>query len=661
MMRPDRFTSILPPLALALIAVPAAAQWSPSGFRLCQGGCFGQGPQVIADGAGGAFAAWAGFSQTNDSDVYLQRVTASGLIAPGWPPEGLAVTFVTDSQGLTDLAPDGQGGALIVWHDFRNSGTGGSSQDIYAQRILPDGSIAPGWPVNGAPVTRGPGYQSFPLIAPDGAGGAYIAWWDQRDYPNTDVYAQHLTAGGTVVAGWPENGLPVCTDPAGQFPWGLVPDDSEGVVVVWADARNGGAATYAQHLRLDGTIAPDWVENGLLVVAQFTRGGAVADHAGGFYAGAATLDPVYYDDAEYLVQRFSFAGTRASGWPEGGLRVCAAPGVRVGLKMVEDGLSGALLTWQDERAVFGGGEIYTTRVLPEGALAPGWMVDGTRVSDAAGPGFEFDPDIAPDGAGGAYLVWQREGGGERPSFVQHLTARGAVALGWPAYGVRLAPSNSQYDSRIGSDEQGGAIATWDEQQSREGVWAQRFVMDGVVAAQVSLVSVAAEPDRVLLVWHVADALSFRATVERRSEVADWRPLGEASSDGTGRIEYLDRDLAAGERYAYRLAYLEDGEERQTTETWVDVPRALALALEGLRPNPAVREITVAFTLPSAAPATLELLDLAGRRVRGREVGSLGAGRHALRLDEGPQPAPGVYWLRLTQDGRTLTTRGVVVR
>jgi hypothetical protein len=220
---------------------------------------------------------------------------------------------------------------------------------------------------------------------------------------------------------------------------------------------------------------------------------------------------------------------------------------------------------------------------------------------------------------------------------------------------------SQFDPRITSDGQGGAIVAWDEQQSRSGVWAQRFVMDGVVSVLVSLVSAEAAPDRVVIAWHVADALSFRGTVERRSQGSDWRPLAEVRADGAGRIEYQDRAVGAGERYGYRLAYLEDGAERHTAETWVDVPRALALALEGMRPNPAVRELTVSFTLPHEAPATLELLDLAGRRVSQRQVGSLGPGRHALRLEEGPQLAPGVYWLRLTQGARTLTARGVVVR
>jgi hypothetical protein len=103
--------------------------------------------------------------------VYLQRVTGSGTIAAGWPLEGLAVCALPAYQSPTAIASDGLGGALVVWHDFRNAGSGGTGQDVYAQRILPDGTIAPGWAPGGMPVSRAPDYQNLPVVVADGAGG----------------------------------------------------------------------------------------------------------------------------------------------------------------------------------------------------------------------------------------------------------------------------------------------------------------------------------------------------------------------------------------------------------------------------------------------------------------------------------------------------------
>ena len=89
--------------------------------------------------------------------------------------------------------------------------------------------------------------------------------------------------------------------------------------------------------------------------------------------------------------------------------------------------------------------------------------------------------------------------------------------------------------------------------------------------------------------------------------------------------------------------------------------AFVFALVGVRPNPSRGEgLSVAFTLPAAAPARLEVLDVSGRRVVAREVGSLGPGRHTLDLAEGRRLAPGLYLVRLTQGANARVRRVAVI-
>jgi hypothetical protein len=178
------------------------------------------------------------------------------------------------------------------------------------------------------------------------------------------------------------------------------------------------------------------------------------------------------------------------------------------------------------------------------------------------------------------------------------------------------------------------------------------------AIEVSLASATAEGRHVVLDWYAAAGAGLQATAYRRTEHSEWEALGSVSTDGTGHLRYEDQAISPGERYAYRLGYFEGGAEQFTTATWVDVP-ALALALVGLRPNPAIGEPVASFTLPSGSPARLQLLDVTGRVWLAREVGDLGAGSHLVRLG-GSVPA-GIYWLRLTQGGRSLLARSVVVR
>jgi hypothetical protein len=103
------------------------------------------------------------------------------------------------------------------------------------------------------------------------------------------------------------------------------------------------------------------------------------------------------------------------------------------------------------------------------------------------------------------------------------------------------------------------------------------------------------------------------------------------------------------------------------EVWVDVPTTTgadpgattAFALRGVQPNPVMDRLVVAFSLSSGDPARLELMDLAGRRVLERQVGSLGAGTHRLDLGGAREFAPGMYFLRLAQGSRSQTARVVI--
>jgi len=81
------------------------------------------------------------------------------------------------------------------------------------------------------------------------------------------------------------------------------------------------------------------------------------------------------------------------------------------------------------------------------------------------------------------------------------------------------------------------------------------------------------------------------------------------------------------------------------------------------PNPARRSTRIACTLPEAGPATLDLLDVAGRRVWRRSV--VGKGDSTARFDgnddAGRRLPPGVYALRLSQGGHAATARLVLLR
>lgn len=182
-------------------------------------------------------------------------------------------------------------------------------------------------------------------------------------------------------------------------------------------------------------------------------------------------------------------------------------------------------------------------------------------------------------------------------------------------------------------------------------------------ALLSLVSANVTEAGVELVWFTGGGSSAVATVYRSPGSDGWTRLGQVTPDGTGHLRYVDPAPAPAGRVGYRLGIVEAGVEAFYGETWVDLPaRLVAMGLEGVRPNPwRGGPLEVRFTLPTDQPATLDLLDVAGRRIVRRSLVGHGAGPQAIGLDEGARLAPGLYLVRVTQGTESRTMRVAVLR
>ncbi len=645
-------------LAVTLVSArPVAADWPPEGRLLCSA-CWARYPRIAPDAAAGAFICWGdrrnGLDGSND-DLFLQRILPSGELAPGWPTDGLPVCTDPSILDLPEqpIVADGSGGVFLAWSDFRHVATGGTSVDVYVQHILADGSLAPGWVPDGVPATRAAGYQFVKSVLADGAGGVYVTW----DSQTPDVYLQHLGPDGQVAPGWPVNGLPVCVFPGEQGAPQLAADGAGGVFIVWADLRDGPIDAYVQRVTAAGQIAPGWPENGRRVATNRARRGIMPDGAGGAFLSLATIGSTADDD--YYLLRFTAEGALAPGWPEGGVPVCLAPDDRYDLRMVADAMGGVLLSWYDYRFRAFADEIFALRIGADGSRQPGWPLDGLRVTQ--NPPFDSFPDLAADGLGGMYLAWEWESnaqGFDRRVVVQHLSGDGSVAPGWPANGLFIPTVIQSGNPRMVADGMGGAIVAWED--ISEHVRALRLAPDGPVPVLVSLASAEPHPGLVRLIWYAAAGALSAAQVERRTEASEWEALASITADGGGRLSYEDRTVMAGTRYGYRLAWREGSDLAYSADVWVEVP-AMRFALRGLSPNPSAGDPVVTFTLAEAAPASIELYDLGGRLILFREVGSLGVGTHSIRLAASGRLPAGVYAVRLRQGPDTATARAVFVR
>ena len=172
----------------------------------------------------------------------------------------------------------------------------------------------------------------------------------------------------------------------------------------------------------------------------------------------------------------------------------------------------------------------------------------------------------------------------------------------------------------------------------------------------TLTMVTTAPDRVELAARLGEGAEA-PVLERRSGDSDWKAVAEVAADGS----VTDRSVVAGTRYGYRVRTGPEGAESTSDELWLDVPVQVLLGLEGAWPNPVAGRMRLTFSLPSSTPATLTLYDVAGRMVATREVGASGLGRHLVEWSSLDKLGSGTYLLKLSQDGRSVTSKVTFVR
>jgi hypothetical protein len=310
--------------------------------------------------------------------------------------------------------------------------------------------------------------------------------------------------------------------------------------------------------------------------------------------------------------------------------------------------------------------------------APNGIGFGTPVRVNNDPPY-FDnwlPEIAVAADGSVYVFWYgwheataTACGGESHCYLARSTNGGQTWLqtgrvtetlsAWSAPGsfTNIQPNQGDY---IGLYANETVYTAWADNRNGNADTYVSVLPTSVTPVLVSLASANAFPDHVTVTWYSASSEVNEAYVYRLED-DEWLLKGAVTRTGSGQLIYEDRDVTPGKRYAYRLGVRDGTIERFMGEVSIVVPSRFTLRIDGVRPNPTDRDVWVSFTLPVDGSATLSLVDVTGRRVRFREVGSLGRGRHVLDLAEGELLPAGVYIVRLEQGGKASSKRVSVVR
>ncbi len=376
-------------------------------------------PSIILNGSGGVIIAWADLRRGDGyADIYAQSLDSNGI--PQWAENGVRVF----EEGAGFLSPtivsDGLGGAIIV--SFTNNNPTGD--DIYAQRIGSDGTVQ--WNINGVPIVDTIGGQWRPVGVSDGAGGAIIAWQDDRmsssNYLN-DVYAQRINIDGTVQ--WNINGVPVCSRIENQSEPLIVTDGAGGGIITWNDTRSDGGDVYVQRIDSGGTCM--WAINGIRIGSDHyvqDKPVITSDDSGGVIIAYRERDSVNTTLSYLRAQYINSNGIR-QWWPDGMDVYSYRMSYETELSIAKCN-SGVLIGWMYYGGEYAGPRIYVQKVTMDGFIE--WSYDSLHVSSfLTFKKNHLFPQITKDGV----VVWYAENdGGSGSIFAQKISENNEYLFPW---------------------------------------------------------------------------------------------------------------------------------------------------------------------------------------------------------------------------------------
>jgi len=584
---------------------------------------------------GGSFSGIGGAIRPGFAVLDASTATATALDGYSAPPifatDG--VTIFAGGLGAPSFALDAQTGVPTAWNPQ-------TSENVLAIAVSENIVY-----VGGTLATLG-GAARLDLAALDATTGAVRSWdphIDQIGQRGIDALATH--GNNLYVAG-------NITSIGGEADTGLVAVDlTTGLVAPWTPQPNGivhALSIVGDTLYVGGTftriggqprkgVAAFDLSTGALTSWQQTAVGSVnrlaADRSHVYAGGGAGL--VALD-----------ATTGAMSW------VTSVPGIIEALAL-------------DGNTLYAGGTYAGIGGQPRAGLAALNATTGVVLPWNPSSAAEVRALAVSDGlvyVGGGFAEM---GGQLRSNFATLDEVSGLAVdsnLGLDGDGEQFPDGTGSYHGTVDAvDLVGTSLYLGGEFTSVEGwpsVAVAGFSIDATTSTMVSLASSSASNGRVLLEWYSAGAVDH-ATVYRRTMTSAWSAIGAVVADGRGMLDYADTDVVPGARYGYRLGAIVNGTEQWLGEAWVDVPRAATFALAGARPNPTFAGLRVAFSLPDASPARIDVLDVQGRLVLEREVGSLGPGSHVVNLVSGRMPHAGLYFLRLTSGKHSEMGRVIV--
>jgi hypothetical protein len=401
-------------------------------------------PVICTDGEGGAIVAWG-----SDHGIGANRVDKFGYRQ--WGNNGVQVSPLRGFRSLTNIIPDGRGGAIIIWDDFTKGVQIGDpnnpENEMYAQRVDRNGKRL--WDSSGVLIREfiaKAGIGDFQIVTDDHE-TYMISWFDQRE--PWQWYVQRIDLNGKTA--FEKNGRPIPIERK-------IYTDSRRVVsngkagMLMARPRSG-VGIVVEKITKNGTFP--WPLGGIRVIS----GGPISMTSDGY--GGAIIAGIHFTsqapnfDAEGQVQRIDSTGNLL--WSETGKIFTPDADLETFPAIVSDAASGSLIAWDD--TTNGKRARYVARFNHNGKLL--WKTEGFRLWLRTVNG----PPIFSNEMGS--IVWLVNEFNTTQGDLYAFRVDSSGAISWGKDGVLIRYRNFEewpYFLEVTPDGRGGFIAVWSERR-----------------------------------------------------------------------------------------------------------------------------------------------------------------------------------------------------
>ena len=376
-------------------------------------------PILVTDGNGGAYIIWVDYRDEPDyGDIYGQHIQSDGSLS--WDPSGIALTNVLGKQVSPNMSTDGIGGAFVIWNDLSVSTLGhtyGTHLTSNVNDIIAQGT--------GVPLISNDSDHAGVSIERAADGSAIMVWADDRNIDDSyiDIYTQRIdTSCNTLWSSPEEGGVPLCTAEGAQLYTKVTYYSQDASVIVWEDKRYNPSLgdIFIQYVDMNGNVLLDPV------------GEPICTHGANQIKPRVKADPsgayIVWEDSrngfgDIFIQHYILG--QGSQFENDGLGLCTASSTQDQPRLTTDGNGGAYVVWMDERyAPFPETEIFMQHIDSQGMIS--FLNNGVAVCDASG--FQFNPLVRNDGNGNVFALWGDMRSGSIGLFVQHLSPNGGTLL-----------------------------------------------------------------------------------------------------------------------------------------------------------------------------------------------------------------------------------------